>query len=316
MVAGIPLRPPTNQNWTTFRPGGALDLKATFDCGQAFRWRETRSEEDGATVFEGVIYGNFVRARQDGDELSFASEPAAPSDFRPILEEYLGLNHDLEAICADLSADAPLAEIIPKYPGLRILCQEPWECLVSFICSANNNIKRISQNVEDISAAFGERIETADGEARWAFPSPSAIAAGGEAALRELRIGYKAKYVHQAAIMVAEGEIDLRALRSAPYETALESATRFPGVADKVGNCVTLFSLDKMESFPVDVHIHRAVWRNYPETREFVPSPHAAPKRKPSPPQVRRMRQWARERFGMNAGYANQYLFYDDLLNP
>ena len=303
-------------DWTTFRPSGDLDLKATFDCGQAFRWRETRSSEDGAAVFEGVIFGNLVRARQDGGEVSFASEPAPPSEFRPRLEEYLGLNHDLQTISADLSADAPLAEIIPKYPGLRILCQDPWECLVSFICSANNNIKRISQNVEDISAAFGERIETADGEPRWSFPSPSAIAAGGEAALRDLRIGYKAKYVHQAAIMVAEGEIDLAALRAAPYETALEAITRFPGVADKVGNCVALFSLDKLESFPVDVHIHRAVWNNYPEAREIIPSPHALPKRKPSPPQVRRVRQWAREKFGKNAGYANQYLFYDDLLNP
>ena len=302
-------------DWTTFRPSGDLDLKATFDCGQAFRWRETRSE-DGAAVFEGVIFGNLVRARQDGGEVSFASEPAAPSEFRPRLEEYLGLNHDLETISADLSADAPLAEIIPKYPGLRILCQDPWECLVSFICSANNNIKRISQNVEDISAAFGERIETSDAAPRYSFPSPSAIAAGGEAALRDLRIGYKAKYVHQAAIMVAEGEIDLAALRAAPYETALETVTRFPGVADKVGNCVALFSLDKLESFPVDVHIHRAVWHNYPETREIIPSPHALPKRKPSPPQVRRVRQWAREKFGKNAGYANQYLFYDDLLNP
>ena len=301
--------------WTTFRPGGGLDLKATFDCGQAFRWRETR-DEGGAAVFEGVVFGDFVRVRQEGGEVSFACELSAPSEFRPRLEEYLGLNHDLEAIRAELSADAPLAEIIPKYPGLRILCQEPWECLVSFICSANNNIKRISQNVEDIAAAFGERIETADGEPRYAFPSPSAVAAGGEAALRELRIGYKAKYVHQAAIMVAEGEVDLYALRSAPYETALETVTRFPGVADKVGNCVALFSLDKLESFPVDVHIHRAVWRNYPETREFVPSPRGDSKRKPSPAQVRSVRQWARERFGMNAGYANQYLFYEDLVNP
>ena len=301
--------------WTTFRPSGALDLKATFDCGQAFRWREKRAE-DGAPIFEGVIHGSLVRIRQDGGEVSFASEPAAPAEFRPILEDYLGLTLDLESVLRRLSADAALDRIIPKYPGLQIIRQDPWECLVSFICSANNNIKRISQNVEDISAAFGERIETSDGEARYAFPSPSAAAAGGEAALRALRIGYKARYVHQSAIMVAEGEVDLHALREAPYETALETVTRFPGVADKVGNCVALFSLDKLESFPVDVHIHRAAWRNYPETREIIPSPHDSPKRKPSPPQVRRLRQWARARFGQDAGYANQYLFYDDLLNP
>ena len=304
-------------NWTTFSPSGDLDLKATFDCGQAFRWRETGADGDGggAPVFEGVVFGNLVRVRQDGGEVSFASEPDSPSAVRAPLEDYLGLGHDLAGISERLSADAALARIIPKYPGLRILRQDPWECLVSFICSANNNIKRISQNVEDISAAFGERIETSDGAARYAFPSPSAVAAGGERALRELRIGYKAKYVHQAAMMVAEGEIDLYALRSAPYEEALAAATRFPGVADKVGNCVALFSLDKLESFPVDVHIHRAVWDNYPETRAIMPSPHGASKKKPSPPQVRRVRQWARARFGQDAGYANQYLFYDDLMN-
>ena len=306
--------------WMTFSPAGELDLKATFDCGQAFRWRQTPGagadgEDGGAPIFEGVVFGNLVRVKQDGGEVSFASEPDPPSAVRARLEAYLGLGHDLASISERLTADAALARIIPKYPGLRILRQDPWECLVSFICSANNNIKRISQNVEDISAAFGERIETAGGGARYAFPSPSAVAAGGEFALRELRIGYKAKYVHQAAMMVAEGEVDLRALRAAPYEEALETVTRFPGVADKVGNCVMLFSLDKLESFPVDVHIHRAVWDNYPETRDFIPSPRGESKKKPSPPQVRRVREWARARFGKDAGYANQYLFYDDLMN-
>ncbi len=301
------------QEWTAFRPDGAMDLEATLDCGQAFRWRAASSPALG-DHFEGVVFGNRVRLKQVESELLFTSEPDPPSSFRPVLQDYLGLGHDLEAIYTALASDSVLAPLIHRYPGLRILSQEPWECLVSFICSANNNIARISQNVEDIARAFGRRIALQDGE-RWAFPSPQAVADAGESALRDLRLGYKAKYVHQTAALVSQGQVDLYALREESYERALEAVTTLPGVADKVGNCVLLFSLDKLEAFPVDVHIHRAMWDSYPDTRAFIPSPRDGPKpRKPTPKQVRQIREWAAQRFGPHAGYANQYLFYDDLL--
>ena len=289
-----------NLEWVTIRPSGPFDLASTMECGQAFRWRQINSPDLGA-CFEGVIFGNLVRVGQLGDELLFTSEPDPPSTFRPILEEYLGLDHDLESIYAGLSADPVLARLIDKYPGLRVLRQDPWECLVSFICSANNNIARISRNVEDIASTFGRRVAV-DGEERWAFPPPDALAAAGEQALRDLRVGYKAEYIDKTSKLVAEGYVDLYALRETPYEHALEAVTGFPGVADKIGNCVLLLSLDKLEAFPVDVHIERAVRREY--------SPETGGK----PMTKLRMREWAQQQFGPHAGYANQYLFYDDLL--
>ena len=288
-------------DWTTITPSGPFDLAMTMECGQAFRWRQVASPDIG-DHFEGVIFGNLVRAKQEGSTIVFASEPDPPSAFRPILEDYLGLNHDLDAIYSAMDEDPVLAPLIQKYPGLRILRQDPWECLVSFICSANNNIKRISQNVEDISSTFGRRIPVSNGENRWAFPAPDALAAAGEQAFRDLRIGYKAEYIDRTAQIVATGEIDLFSLREASFEDALDAVTGLPGVADKIGNCVTLFSLDKLESFPVDVHIERAVEREY------------GPRYEGKPLSKKRMREWAQDRFGPHAGYANQYLFFDDLL--
>lgn len=288
-------------DWNTISPSGPFDLAMTMECGQAFRWKQVSDPELG-DHFEGVIFGNLVRARQEDSEVLFTSEPNQPLAFRPILEDYLGLNHDLEAIYSALSQDPVLAPLIEKYPGLRILRQDPWECLVSFICSAKNNIKRISQNVEDISKTFGARIAASSGEDHWAFPSPAALAEAGEQAFRDLKIGYKAEYIDKTAQIVAHGDIDLFSLREASFDDALDAVTGLPGVADKIGNCVTLFSLDKLESFPVDVHILRAVEREY------------APRFDGKPLSKKRMRDWAQDRFGSHAGYANQYLFFDDLL--
>lgn len=288
-------------DWHTIKPSGPFDLAMTMECGQAFRWRQVTSPELG-DHFEGIIFGNFVRATQQDSEVFFTSEPDPPSTLKPILEDYLGLGHDLDSIYDAFGEDPVLAPLVEKYPGLRILRQDPWECLVSFICSANNNIKRISQNVEDISRTFGLRIAADSDEDRWAFPTPLALAEAGEQAFRDLRIGYKAEYIDKTSQIVAGGQVDLFSLREASFDEALDAVTSLPGVADKIGNCVTLFSLDKLESFPVDVHILRAVEREY------------APRFNGKPLTKKRMREWAQDRFGHNAGYANQYLFFDDLL--
>ena len=179
---------------------------------------------------------------------------------------------------------------------MRVLRQEPWECLVSFICSANNNIPRITRNVGDIASAFGSPI--LDGTScPNAFPTADRLAEAGEPALRELGLGFRARYVAAAAERVARSQIDLFGLREASYQEALDALMELPGVGDKIANCVLLFSLDKLEAFPVDVWIDRAL-------REWYFTDSKA--------QVTRgyMRAWAQERFGRYAGYANQYLFH------
>ena len=167
---------------------------------------------------------------------------------------------------------------------------------MSFICSATNRIPRISANVEEMSSHFGRRLAN-DGDARHAFPQPGELAEAGERRLRDLGLGFRAKYLAPVARMVADGQVDLFALREADYSDGLEVLTSLPGVGDKVANCVLLFSLDKMEAFPVDVWVRRALQEWYGVDR----------KKKLSDVDKRR---WAQDYFGANAGYANQYLFH------
>lgn len=284
-----------NDDWTAIHLSGPLALAETLESGQAFRWRKIEREES-ETHYEGVVFGNLVRVRQVNGEVVFNSEPDPESAIKPILEDYLGLNHDLESIYAEISWDEQVGSAIDEYPGMRILRQDPWECLIAFICSANNNIPRISQNVEDIAGAFGPPIPGADTERR-AFPGPDAIVEAGETALRELSLGFRAKYIAATAERVANAEIDLFALRETPYDEALAEITTLAGVADKVGNCVLMMSMDKLEAFPVDVWIDRALREWYFSESESESMPRT------------RMREWAQRRFGRYAGYANQYLF-------
>ena len=284
-----------NHDWTPIHPSGPMALAETLESGQAFRWRRMSLGEPD-DHYEGVIFGNLVRIRQVGDHILFNSAPDPESSIKPILEDYLGLNHDLESIYAEIRWDEQVGSAIDEYPGMRILRQDPWECLVAFICSANNNIPRISQNVEDIAAAFGPPIRGADTDRR-AFPGPDTIVEAGEDALRELRLGFRAKYIAASAERVANADIDLFALREAPYDEALAEIVTLAGVADKVGNCVLMMSMDKLEAFPVDVWIDRALREWYFSESESKSMPRT------------RMREWAQRRFGRYAGYANQYLF-------
>lgn len=273
-----------------------LDLAATLECGQAFRWRREDSNNGEPPWFEGVAFRNNVRVRQVRGGLEWNAAPDPEITFAPILRDYLGLGHDFPAIVSALEFDDHLRRGFAEVQGMRILRQDPWECLVSFICSANNNIPRITKNVEDMASAFGSPIQGGT-EGRNAFPSPDQLADAGESRLRELGLGFRAKWVATGAARVARGEIDLFSLREAPYQDALDALVELPGVGDKIANCVLLFSMDKGEAFPVDVWIDRAL-------REWY---FAEGDEKVSRSQ---MRAWAQARFGPYAGYANQYLFH------
>ena len=272
---------------------GPFDLITTLESGQAFRWRR---EEEWLT---GVVFDNIIRTRRTAEGVEFECAPDDETAIAPLFRDYLRLDDDLEAICDRVRVDDRIGAALRRYPGLRVLRQEPWECLISFICSANNNVKRISVNVEDIADGFGRPLALRECR-RSAFPSPAELAQVEEGELRELGLGFRAKYVAGAARIVAAGDLDLFALREADYDEALAALTRLPGVGDKVANCVLLMSLDKREAFPVDVWIDRALREWYPEHMVRVdgkPLTRAA------------MRPWAQAYFGEFAGYANQYLF-------
>ena len=266
-----------------------LDLTATLTSGQAFRWQR----KDG--WFEGVVFGNIVKMRQNNEGVEFTSAPDDQSAIQPLLRDYLGLDVDLDPIYASIATDRRMRAAVARYRGMRILRQEPWECLVSFICSSNSNIPRITKNVKSICASYGRPIGVGD-HARSTFPTAEELAEAGEERLRRLGLGYRAGYVAVTALAIAEGKLDLMALREDTYDDALTALMGLDGVGDKVANCVLLFSLDKPEAFPVDTHVEKRLHEWYLGDVKL------------SPP---KMRRWAQDRFGTYAGYANQYLFHD-----
>jgi len=266
-------------------------LAETLYSGQAFRWDPILSGE----VHEGILDGVRVRLSQkeDGIHCSAGCEGSFNEEF---IKKYLRIEDDLPLIYSKLSSDNYFTLSKDLYQGLHILRQDPWECLVTFICSANNNIPRIKSLVKGISESCGEKIKDQFGYF-YSFPKPVSISEVGELGLREIGLGFRAKYVAKVADMVARNEIDLKSFRFLEYQEALTELLKFPGVGDKVANCVLLFSMDKLQAFPVDVWIKRVLRENYlNESDESIPD--------------NKLRDWAQNRFGEFAGYANQYLFH------
>ena len=286
--AGLPSEPRTPYPLPCLQP---LDLHATLFSGQTFRWRHE------AGWYHGVVFGNVVKIREADGGIDFTSAPDEERVIAPLLRDYLSPNTDLETVYVSISRDARISESIQRYRGMRILRQDPWECLISFLCAQASNIPRITKNVNDICATFGRSI-VVDGHSWHAFPTPDELAGAGEQSLRDLRLGYRARYIAAAARTVAEGHLDLMAQREDPYEAALEALLALDGVGDKVANCILLFSLDKPQAFPVDVWIHRALQDWYLDPLDMKLS-------------LPKMRLWAQDYFGPYAGYANQYLFHD-----
>ena len=289
----LPLKP------VRFDAGHPIDLEASLLGGQAHRW-----EKEGAW-YSGVVWGNLVLTRQEGQTVELLSSPADPESLAPRFYSYLRLDDDLGAIYDDITVDPNVAAQVDRYPGLRVLRQDPWECLVAYICSANSNIETIHLNMERLSNEFGSPVKLANPEPspndapnvkRYTFPTAADLAEAGEAELRRLKLGFRAPYVHRAAIAVLEGQLDLDHLVRAPYDETKTELMALRGIGDKIADCIALMSLEKLEAFPIDVWVRRALadWyfpgQKTPTNRTLLP--------------------WAQEYFGRYAGYANQYLFH------
>lgn len=267
---------------------GPLDLSATLESGQAHRW-----QKDGQW-YCGVVSNYLLKIRQISTGLEIQSYPKDAQKLKSILRNYFRLSDNMDEIYKVINTDPLMSDIIARYHGLRLLRQQPWECLVAFICSATSNLSRIASNMESISEAFGFPL-TLEEHTRYTFPSPSALAIAGEGALRDLGLGFRARYLHNAAKIVAEGRLDLEGLREMSYTEAKSRLTELLGVGDKIADCVLVFSLDKMEAFPIDRWIRRAIEDWYLKGQRMSYS---------------YIHQWAQDYFGPYAGYAQQYLFH------
>ena len=278
---------------SVFLPVGFVDVEATLDGGQAFRWWR---QQDAA--YRGVVGRRVVTIIEaDGGLLIRPADGKDSSGLGRSLSDYLGHDQDLDGFRARFADDPCLGPALRGYSGLRVLRQDPWECLFSFICSSTSNIPRIKLNVGAVAEMLGFLIGPDSHDVT--FPEPEAIAECGEQFLRDLGLGFRAKYLVPAAEAVASGELNLSVLREAPYAEARNALTELHGVGEKVADCVLAFSLDKPESFIVDRHILRALhrWYDVPEKASLT---YAA--------------NWARDYFGEHAALANQYMFHRERL--
>lgn len=255
-----------------------LDLAQTLDCGQSFRWEET----DGS--FSGIAFGKRVTMRLDGESLYVYG--ATAQDFEKLWKPYLDLELDYGAIRGEIAGLHPVLKEASAYaPGIRILRQEPWEALCTFIISQNNNIKRIKGIVARLCESFGEDI--GDG---YAFPSAEALSKLEPDDLAPLRAGFRNKYIIDAARKVSSGEVKLESCRTLPYDEARAELTKIKGVGVKVADCTLLFGLHRIEAFPVDVWMKRAMERLFPDMTASD--------------------------FGEYAGIAQQYIFHYSRMHP
>ena len=281
-----------------------FELELSLTMGQAFRWRPL-----GDGWFSGVLGDYLVHIRLTDGGVEYragGADGAVDADLSEALCRYFRLDTDhIGAIYADLAGRDPhLEPLISAYRGMRILRQEPWECLVSYICSANNNIARISAIAEKIAETFGPAVQL-NHDRRHTFPTAERLVADGaaEETLAAMNLGLRrAPNIMAAARRVCEGDLDLIALRQQSYpevmRTLMEGSRRRSkanGIGPKIADCVALFALDQMNAFPVDTHIRREVNDRYFHSAKL-----------PSDAQVV---EWAREKFGDYAGYAGQFLF-------
>jgi N-glycosylase/DNA lyase len=265
------------------------DLAATLNSGQAFRWTQTPSGG-----WESIVQNRWVLLWQTERRIRAVTSPTENWTW---LEHYLQTNVDLAAILDTFPKDPPMQAAIAACHGLRLLRQDPWECLASFILSSTKQIVQIRQIVQSLCDCYGSEVSvpTVSSRKTFSFPSASRLASLTEAQLRACKMGFRAPYLLETAQIISSGALNLESLRGLPTPAAREKLCELPGVGEKIANCVLLFAYGFQDAFPVDVWVQRAVTQLY------------FPKRKPT---QKRLLKFIQTHFGPNAGYAQQYLFH------
>jgi N-glycosylase/DNA lyase len=274
-----------------------FNLDVTLCCGQVFRW-----EKKGSWWY-GIVGEKPLKVRQTKTELEFAGAD------QNLLMHYFSLDEDLERIGSEIGRDKHIRRALSKFWGLRLTRQEPWECLISYICATYKNIPSIRSMILNLSRRFGEK-KFLDGCEFFTFPTPKALAFAEENSLARCGLGYRAKYILATSKRIFENDFELENLRKMPYEQAKIQLCHLAGVGPKVADCVLLFSLGKTEAFPVDRWVKRVILNHYAqqlppkllqkldEGKELTSSGYA------------KLNAFGRKYFGEYAGYAQEYLYH------
>ncbi len=267
------------------------DIAKTFDCGQSFRFNKYENSRHNVE-YSGVAYGKFISFAQDENALYIYN--TTEDEYNCVWRGYLALDLNYKTIAKDIIESMPhpiMKEAVECGQGIRILRQEPWEIICSFIVSQNNNIPRIKKIIESLSRHLGKGIDSecmnchGAENISYTFPTPEAIVNGGISLLCDLKTGFRAKYIYDAAEKVSTGVLDIETLRCENTEACIEKLCCIHGVGIKVASCSALFAYEKYDSFPVDVWIKRVLEKYFDKDIEI-------------------------SSFGKYAGIAQQYLFY------
>ena len=267
-----------------------VNLDHTLDCGQVFRW-----EREG-DQWVGVVNGDVIRARHDVENGTVFVDSSLSREF---ISSYFRLDDDLPLILDDIGKDHYIREAIQRYRGLRLIRQEPWECMISYMLATASSIPTIKKRISLLSRMFGDKIDTDIGEGYYSFPDAAALADADESDICECKLGFRAGRIQRAAQQVADGKFCFDELFGMDYPDARARLMDIEGIGEKVADCILLFSIDKMESFPVDTHVRQVVEEYYSGDEYFGDkmSNH-------------KMGEWGRSYFGDYCGYAQEYLYY------
>ncbi|MCD8239572.1 MAG: hypothetical protein LUC92_09595 [Clostridiales bacterium] len=261
----------------------SFDIEMILECGQCFRFKKTGEKE-----YRIIAEGKILNIKQTDDEVIFY--PCTVKEFETIWINYFDLSTDYSAIKKALSTDPVLKEACKFGWGIRILRQEPTECLISFIISQNNRIPMIKKVIENICEKWGEDL---GGE--YAFPDVSAMQDANQEELMACKTGFRHKYIRDCLDKLLDGSLDLEGLKEADTKTIKTELMKVKGVGEKVADCVLFFAFSRCEVFPTDVWIKRVMEHFYFEGKETP---------------IKEIHAFAENKWGSLAGYAQQYLFY------
>ena len=270
----------------------SFNLEHIFECGQCFRWN---LNEDGS--YTGVIKNGVINVKQIDNKIIF--QGMCEGDLKLIVDDYFDLNNNYDKIKEKLAQIDDFMKISTQFgDGIRILHQDFWECIISFIISANNNIPRIKKIIERISKEYGNRIEF-EGKDYYTFPTPEQLSQATVEDLRKLGLGFRDKRVFNTTKMIFKNDFDLKEIEKIDNSEIIEeSLLKLDGVGPKVANCIMLFSLKRFDVFPVDVWVRRVMNELYihNQNEEKVSK--------------KLLKKLAEEKFLGFQGIAQQYLFY------
>ncbi len=262
-----------------------LDLDLTLGCGQTFRWRKA---SDG--LWEGPLENQFIRLGQRGPVIHIEASPGG-REVEGLVRTHLRADDNVRGIQKALAEDPVMAAGMSELKGLRVVRINEWECLISFILATYANIPRITKMIETLSTRYGQRIV----EGVNTFPSQDRLRHVPLSELAKCRFGYRAKFIHEACRVLNDDA--LAEFQRLSYKDLREELKQLPGVGDKVADCVSLFGFGRLDAFPIDVWIDRALGRLYHRKGSY-----------------NSLRRFAQERFGQYAGYAQEYLYYNERL--